>query len=202
MFDVLMRNYIILDTETTGLDPVACDLLEICALRVINDEAVDNCSVLVKPRKPIPMRATSINGITNDMVASAEQLSPALDKIRKYIGSNIIVGHNIGFDMSFINQNTQQFLGLRCIDTKVLAKIILGEQFVGGFSQANLESYYKIDNHSKHRAFGDCMALYHIINALKNDFMSKQDSVSIDDLLKSLLTNNTKVKSNYNAVII
>lgn len=58
-----MSNYIILDTETTGLDNTA----EIVEISVINDQGEVLLDTLIKPTKPIPGDATAIHGITNEM---------------------------------------------------------------------------------------------------------------------------------------
>ncbi|MCW3664158.1 3'-5' exonuclease, partial [Burkholderia cenocepacia] len=62
-----MTNFILLDTETTGLDESA----EIVEIAVIDDAGNVLLNTLVKPKHPIPNSATAIHGITNAMVATA-----------------------------------------------------------------------------------------------------------------------------------
>ena len=140
-------------------------------------------------------------GITNDMLIGAPDVLGVLFGLRQFIGNNIIVGHNIGFDMSFINQCVEFFYGSKCFDTKVLSKIVLGDKFDGGFSQLNLEKHFGVVNNDKHRAIGDCMALFEIVSCIK-DTLHKSKHISIDDVLRSVITNNTITKSNYEANIV
>jgi energy-coupling factor transporter transmembrane protein EcfT len=64
-------NYVVIDIETTGLNPVHDEIIEIGAVRVEGNVITDSFSTLCKPEKRITAEITSINGITNKMVAGA-----------------------------------------------------------------------------------------------------------------------------------
>lgn len=96
-------DYTVFDLETTGVNPLKCDIIEICALRVRNNEIVDMYHTLVNPCKHIPEAATQINHITDDMVATAPKIEDAFSDFLNFIGKDILVGHNIDtFDLNII----------------------------------------------------------------------------------------------------
>ena len=63
-----LKDYVLFDLETTGLSPDTDAIIEISALKVIDGEVVDEFSTLVNPCMHIPYMASSVNGITDDMV--------------------------------------------------------------------------------------------------------------------------------------
>lgn len=68
-------KYIVVDLETTGLDPFSgCEIIEIGITEIVNNKIGRNYSRLVKPKGIIPSHITNITSITNDMVEDAESL--------------------------------------------------------------------------------------------------------------------------------
>ena len=96
-------NYVVFDLETTGLSPTADEIIELSAIKVKNQKAVQTFSTLVKPSRPIPSGATAINGITNQMVANSPSICEAVKNFLDFIGNEVLVGHNIhSFDLNFM----------------------------------------------------------------------------------------------------
>ena len=119
--DFLPDNCVIVDIETTGFSPQNDSIIEICALKMVNNEIVEEFSSLVKPDKQISSYISNLTGITPLMTQNAPKLKNVLDDFCNFIQTNPIVGHNIRFDLSFINKNLEQ---LR--DT-LLPKLMNGE---------------------------------------------------------------------------
>ena len=69
-----MENFIFFDTETTGLDPQNCDLIEVAALKVTNKKVVEKFQSLVRPPGKIPAKIEEITGISNEEVRGAPDL--------------------------------------------------------------------------------------------------------------------------------
>ena len=97
-------SYVCFDLETTGLSPVDDAILEIGAVRVVNGQITDRFSRLVNPGVPIPSRASAVNHITDDMVASSPRIYSVLPDFLSFVGSDVLVAHNARFDSSFIAQ--------------------------------------------------------------------------------------------------
>lgn len=91
------------DTETTGFDTTYDHIIELAAVRYRDGQEVEAWSSLIKPPEPIPEVITLLTGISNEMVADAPSIAEALPAFVRFIGEDILIGHNIGFDINFIN---------------------------------------------------------------------------------------------------
>ena len=92
------NRYVVIDLETTGLNPQYDFITEFGAVLVENSEIVDTFEQFVKPKKRIPEEVEDLTGITNEMVSDAPSINIVLPKFLKFIGNDILVGHNIDFD--------------------------------------------------------------------------------------------------------
>lgn len=99
-----MKDYIVLDLETTGLDPYkGNEIIEIGITEILNGKIERNFSKLIKPKESIPEFITNLTKITNRMVKDADHIEDVLPKFRKYIGNKTVIAHNANFDLKFIN---------------------------------------------------------------------------------------------------
>lgn len=152
-------DYIVFDLETTGTSCENDRVIEIAAIRVMDGQAVEDYSTLVNPGMPIPIWASNINGITDDMVVGAPAFDIALKDFLDFAGDMILVGHNIhSFDMRFIWRDAQKFFGKTIgndyIDTLPLARLYLPQ--LEHHTLSDLADYYSIASNGAHRALYDC----------------------------------------------
>ena len=106
------NDYVMFDIETTGLSSDADAIIELSALKVINHEVVDEFSSLINPGIHIPYYASSINGITDDMVKDSPSVKNVLKDFALFIGNSVLAGHNIKrFDLKFIQRDAVLHLG-------------------------------------------------------------------------------------------
>lgn len=153
-------NYVVFDLETTGTDPNQDVIIEISAIKVANQKVTDTFSSLVNPKRPIPYYATTVNGITNEMVAEEPVLKEVLPEFLAFIGNEILVGHNIhNFDMKFIWNASEALMG-RTVSNDYIDTLPLARQCLPQLSHHKLidiASYYKISTAGAHRALNDCI---------------------------------------------
>ncbi len=97
-----MRVFVALDLETTGLDPNQDAILEIAAVRFVEGEPAAEWQTLVNPGRPIPPAITQLTGITDAEVATAPPLEAVLPQLEAFVGNAPLVGHNIAFDLGFL----------------------------------------------------------------------------------------------------
>ena len=129
--NALPEDYVALDLETTGLDPEWDSIIEIGMVRVRHGEVAAEYSTLVNPGIEIDEFITELTGITNDMLAAAPALPEVLPAARDFLGDDIILGHNINFDINFIYDNCE-YQGLKpisndYIDTMRISRRVLPE---------------------------------------------------------------------------
>lgn len=163
----LKQDYCVLDIETTGFNPGWDEIIEICALKVRNNQVKDKFISLIKPESEIPSFISNLTGITNDLVKDAPSLETVLPFFIKFIQEDTILGHNVSFDLNFISEETtnrlnQPFLN-NYIDTLPLSRRAFSE--IKHHSLRALAACLPISNPT-HRAESDCIAtknLYDLI---------------------------------------
>lgn len=96
-----LGGYVALDIETTGLKATDA-ILEVSAVLFSDFVPQSIFTSLVRPSGSIPAAATRVNGITDDMVASAPYFWQILPSLQAFIGSRPLVGHNLPFDLKFL----------------------------------------------------------------------------------------------------
>ena len=126
--ETLDDTYIVFDIETTGFSSIRDRIIEIGAVKVVNGKIVDRFSTFVNPQRPIPFEITNLTSITDEMVMGSPSIDVILPQFLEFIGDGVLVAHNAGFDVGFIEQNCRN-LGLNdhfvYLDTVALARVLL-----------------------------------------------------------------------------
>ena len=106
----MLKSYIAFDLETTGLDPEQNEIIEIGALKVRDGKVEERFMEFIRPCQPVSKTITDLTGITNEMVADAEDSKTVIPAFLEFCGNDVLVGHNIIFDYSFM-KNQAAILG-------------------------------------------------------------------------------------------
>jgi DNA polymerase III epsilon subunit family exonuclease len=120
-----LKEFVVIDFETTGLSEFSDHIIEVCAIRYINGSESDKYLSFVKPPVQIPSYITKINGITNEMVSYAPDIKEVVPKLLGFIGDSIIVAHNASFDMKFLVANSSRLgvsLSNNVVDTLYISR--------------------------------------------------------------------------------
>lgn len=167
-----MEEYIVVDLETTGLDPYkGCEIIEIGITEIINGEIVKNYSRLIKPKNSIPNFITDITNIDNDMVKNEESIEVILPKFREYIGDRVIIAHNAKFDLKFLNYYLEK-MNLNPITKYICTLELLKQNKSYKGKNKKLETackYYNIENINAHRADSDTLATAKLFLKIKEE---------------------------------
>jgi DNA polymerase III epsilon subunit family exonuclease len=162
-------KYLALDFETTGLDSGTERVVEIGAIRFglgpggAEEEASLAC--LVDPGMPIPPRAISIHGITDEDVAGAHAFGDVAPSLLALAEGAMIVAHNVGFDLSFLDAELARLGRARALSESADTLALSRRAFPGraSYRLGSIAAALGIDAGSAHRALDDartCMALY------------------------------------------
>lgn len=98
-----MDNYVVIDIETSGLDPYEEEIIKLSAFKIENKMISERFSELVKPTKPLTEEVEILTGITNADVNEKCPINDLLPDFLRFIGDNPLVAHNVGFAVKFIN---------------------------------------------------------------------------------------------------
>jgi DNA polymerase-3 subunit epsilon/ATP-dependent DNA helicase DinG len=158
--------YVSLDIETTGLNSERDEILEIGAVRFKGSRIYNTYNVLVNPRRSIPYKIQQLTGITPADVNDAPTIDAVLPELRRFVGDNPIIGHNISFDLGFLRKQgvLQENTG---VDTFELASILLPH--ADRYSLTALLKYLDVtlpSNGQAHRALDDAQATRYLFEAL------------------------------------
>ena len=161
--------FCVLDLETTGGSPASCSITEIGAVKYVGGVEVGSFQTLVNPGAPIPPFITILTGITQAMVVEAPRIDEALPAFLEFIGDAIIVGHNVRFDLSFLNADAVRLgygrLPNRSVDTHALARRLIRNE-VRNLKLQSLAAYFRSPTTPNHRALEDAKATAWVLHCL------------------------------------
>ena len=183
LFDV---TFCVLDLETTGGSPRDCAITEIGAVKYRGGELLGSFQTLVDPGLPIPPSITILTGITEAMVVQAPDIAASLPSFLEFIGDAVIVGHNIRFDMSFLNAAAARlgYAGLSndTVDTAGLARRLVRDE-VRNLRLHTLAAHFRSPVTPIHRALDDARATAHVLHGLL-ERAGSLGVTNLDDLLQ------------------
>lgn len=192
-------SYCVIDLETTGLDPAFDEIIEMAAIKVSNGVVIDTFSRLVKPENPLSDFIEELTGITNEMLKNQEPIKNVLPDFLRFVGDNLIVGHNVNFDINFIYDNSMKILSKPFqsdyLDTMRLARRVLPE--LPHHRLKDLVKEYHIEHDNAHRALSDCAATLEVLKRLDQDAQDRNIDLAQQKArtywkASDLTTNNTE----------
>lgn len=171
-----MVKGIVLDIETTGLDPCQDQITEVAGIKIVEGKIIEVFHQLINPEVKIPKEITLLTGITNQMVEDMPKMKDVLWKFIDFCEGYELMGHNILFDFSFIKAKAMQEklrFDKKGIDTLKIARKVLKN--LEKRSLSFLCDYYKIERENQHRAYDDALATYKLYIRMKDDFYTQEN---------------------------
>ena len=175
-------DFCVLDLETTGLDPSFDEIIEVGIIKVRNNEVIDTYNSLIQPKLYrylddegnevefyIDDFIVELTGITNEMLKEAPLLKDVFKDIENFIGDDVIVGHNINFDINFLydfaRENGFKEVNNDYWDSMKLARRILRD--LKHHRLKDLAEFFEL-NYEGHRSLNDCKITLNIMQLLKS----------------------------------
>ena len=160
------KDYTVLDLETTGLNPSTDLIIEFAAVKVKNGKIIDTFQSLCDPGFPIPAQIEAITGITNEMVRFAPNPRKVLPDFIDFVGDDLVVGHNVLFDVRFIAASNGEFKNTY-IDTMRIFRKLHPE--LSHHRLSDMVCFYNTVNESAHRALSDCYATQKCFSKMQDE---------------------------------
>ena len=169
---LIALDAIVLDTETTGLDPAKARIVEIGAVPLKRGRLDETAALrrLVNPDVAIPVEATRIHAIDDSTVASAPNFAAVWPDLSAAVSDAVLIGHTFGFDLAVLKRECERaalvWIPPRTLDTRLLAQV--AEPNLGGYTLDHLASWLGlvIDKDKRHSALADAIVTGRIFLAL------------------------------------
>lgn len=170
-------EFVIFDLETTGFHPIFRYIFDIGAVKVKNGVIIEKLNFFIKPNQPIPNEITKLTKVTNDMVKEGLSEEEGVKRFLEFIGENsVIVGHNVKFDVDFINYKSKVYnLGKNLtnhviLDTIYLTKYVVEElqnkKKLKSYSLDKVLKHFGITIQEHHRAYADSISAFKLLEVL------------------------------------
>ncbi len=178
-------TFVVVDLETTGGSPNTEAITEIGAVKMRAGHLLGRFETLVNPGIAIPPLITVLTGITEAMVFPAPKIAEVLPSFLEFLGDAVIVGHNVRFDISFLDAALRELgypiLTQRRTDTLALARRLVRDE-VPNLKLSTLARHLRVPTAPNHRAMADAQAtaeVFHILLERAGSF----GVLGLDDLL-------------------
>jgi DNA polymerase III epsilon subunit family exonuclease len=162
-------TFVVIDVETTGGSPATCSLTEVAAARYRGGELLGTYRTFVRPDERIPPFITALTGISDAMVADAPRIGAMLPSFLEFVGGGVLVGHNLRFDLSFLDHalvsTGRAPLANATVDTLALSRRLVRDM-VPNCQLGTLAAVLRLPHQPSHRALDDVLATGDLLHAM------------------------------------
>jgi len=170
-------EFVIFDTETTGLDPSSGDrIVEIAALRFKGQEKLLEFQSLVNPGRPVSEAAFAVNKISPEMLKSAPSPENVIPKFLDFIQGSCVCSYNAGFDLEFLNNELKILNKPALKDVLIIDALKMAKRVMPGLERYALwfvSDTLGIKIRQQHRAFSDVELTLAVFEKLKGMLKAK-----------------------------
>ncbi|HVY67407.1 MAG TPA: exonuclease domain-containing protein [Patescibacteria group bacterium] len=160
-------RYCSLDIETSGFDPLANEVLEVGFVFFEIDDGgtriTEEFTQVFRPSRPVPPNILALTGIGPQELEQAPDFKDYRQQLQDRLGDAVIIGHNIIFDLNFLEAFGLKFSGRR-IDTLDLVQFLLPTHH--SYNLENLMHAFGISHKEAHRALADSKATLKLLEKL------------------------------------
>ena len=157
------KDYVVFSIETSGMNCVEDDILEIGAIKYNNGSEIDRFQTYIRINKMIPQAITNLNGISNETIKYAPLIRNALKDFLMFIEDYPLITFNADFDMTFIQYKCQKKLNTTInngvIDSYNLAKTYLPKLY--DINLVTVKNHFGLDINS-YNAINDCFVINYL----------------------------------------
>ena len=173
----MIRDYICLDLETTGLDPKVDKIIEIGAVRVEKGEITDTFQSFVNPGRMLPSKIIELTGIRDEDLQNAPSMDEVLPDFLEFAGDLCLLGHSVLFDYSFMKKAVVNKDGKNKYEREGIDTLKIARKHLASLESRRLSylcAYYEIEQKA-HRALEDAVATHKLYWKLAEDFYKENE---------------------------
>lgn len=167
----MLKEYIVVDLEMTGLKPARDKILEIGAVHVKDAVIVREYQTMVNPKMLIPESVTELTGITQEMAVTGAETKEAVTGFLEFAQGLPLIGHNIVYDYGFLKHNAVNYNLV--LEAKVLDTLKLSRKLLPNLEKKSLQAlceHFHIVREKEHRALEDAYATAQVFELLQIQF--------------------------------
>lgn len=195
----LPSEYVVIDTETTGLDYQFCDLIEVSAIRYSSGVPLETFSSLIQPppyevddeldtcyTEYVNEFITQLTGITNEMLADAPKSESVIPSLLDFLGNSILIGHNVNFDVNFLYDAAERcgkHLTNDFIDTLRISRKVFPE--LKHHRLSDIVEACHVQPEGEHRSEYDCHTTAQCYEAMRQKILEKGSEHDFQKLFTS-----------------
>lgn len=175
----MLKTYISIDLETTGLNPKRDKIIEIGALKVEDGNVTDTFETFVNPERKLEERIIELTGIRDTDLEEAPCIEEVFPRLCEFLRDFPLLGHSVFFDYSFLKKaavNLDIPFEKQAVDTLKIARKYLPD--LEHRSLDYLCEYYKIPHHA-HRALADATATHILFGRLAEQYNKEADELFV-----------------------
>ena len=134
-------EYVVFDTETTGLNPKIDDIISIGAVKIRDNKIIisDTFEVFLKSAKDINPKSIEIHQIRNCDLDTALEVEDGIKKFLNFIGSRPLIGYYLEFDIAMINKYVKPLLGVKLPNRAIEVSEIYFDKTIALIPQGNID---------------------------------------------------------------
>ncbi|MFN8660571.1 MAG: exonuclease domain-containing protein [Thermomicrobiales bacterium] len=148
-----LEEFVVLDVETTGLQASRQRIIEIALVRMAHGQVVEQWESLCQPGRRVPAYITKLTGIDDERLDDAPAFGEVADAVLERLEGAVIVGHNVAFDISFLNEELKR-IGRDPVVNEHLCTLSLATRLMPGLRKPTLHAVAQrlaVPGHSRHK---------------------------------------------------
>lgn len=173
---------VVLDFETTGLNPQMDRIIEIGAVKLVEGQIADSFSMLVNPGMPLSDDVIRITGIQDHMLMNEPGAEVAIPKLMDFIGDCPLAAHNASFDIAFLDAELKRLkkeAQLPQLDTLAFAQKLYPQ--LKRFNLSAICKHLGVTLKNAHRAVQDATATAQVLTIMLQEVVEK-GAISLSDI--------------------
>lgn len=163
------EQFVVFDLETTGLEAINCEIIEIGALKFdkstyTTSGTIDSFQCFIKQPESLPSNIVRLTKITDEMLKTGDELKTGLTDFLKFADGRTLVAYNAKFDISFLRSAAKKTGVKLPRPLKYECALELVREKITGLENYKLKtvaSFFNVNTGDAHRALGDCMMTLH-----------------------------------------
>lgn len=165
----MLNKFVVVDLETSGLDPHSDGIIEVAAIKFADNKIVGEFSALIKYDKPLSQGTLEKTGLTLEDLKEGMDETTGLSMLKTFIGDWTIVAHNAIFELKFLESHFQRLFGESIKNDFVDTLTICRKRYVYPHKLEDMCEMFDIWPDVKHRALSDCYFCGRLLMALERD---------------------------------